>query len=362
MYSEQPKKMLVLNILDILQRYTDEDHRLSQTQIAEILKREYSMRADRKSIRRNLLNLMDCGYDIEYTETVRMVSVTNPKTGQTTQEESYLWSDFYLKRDFTSGELRLLIDSLLFSRHIPYSQCIDLIEKLEGLSNIYFRSRVQHIARMPQDAEHNKQLFYTIELLDEAISKHRKVAFKYTEYGTDKKIHVRKRSDGSEREYVISPYQMAAREGKYYLICNHDKYDDISNYRLDRILDLRILDEPARPFSQLKWANGKTLDLATYMREHPYMYSSDNIHACLRISKSMVSDVIDLFGNGVGFRDETDTHVTMTIYANEMAVEHFAKTFAPNVTVLQPASLAQRVVASLEQSLANYRALCSPVV
>jgi len=135
-----------------------------------------------------------------------------------------------------------------------------------------------------------------------------------------------------------------------------------SNYRLDRILDLHILDEPAMPFSQLKWANGKTLDLATYMREHPYMYSSDNIHACLRISKSMISDVIDLFGSEVDFGDETDTHVTMTICANEMAVEHFAKTFAPNVTVLQPASLAQRVVASLEQSLANSRALCSPVV
>lgn len=68
---------------------------------------------------------MDCGYDIEYTETVRMVPVTNPKTGQTTQEESYLWSDFYLKRDFTAGELRLLIDSLLFSGHIPHNQCKD---------------------------------------------------------------------------------------------------------------------------------------------------------------------------------------------------------------------------------------------
>lgn len=187
MYSKQPKKMLILNILDILKRYTDEEHRLSQKQIADILEREYSMRADRKSIRRNLLNLMDCGYDIEYTETVRMVPVTNPSTGQTTQEESYLWSDFYLKRDFTAGELRLLIDSLLFSGHIPHNQCKDLIGKLEGLSNVYFRSRVKHIARMPQDVGHNKQLFYTIELLDEAISKHQKVSFQYIEYGTDKK-------------------------------------------------------------------------------------------------------------------------------------------------------------------------------
>ena len=54
-------------------------------------------------------------------------------------------SDFYLERDFSDAELRLLIDSLLFSKHIPYSQCKELIEKLEGLSNKYFEAKVKHI-------------------------------------------------------------------------------------------------------------------------------------------------------------------------------------------------------------------------
>lgn len=142
MYVKQPKKLLILNILDILRKYTDEDHRLSQKEIAEILKNEYDMKADRKAIRRNLLNLMDCGYEIEYSETIRNVPVKDKKTGEVLRdkdtgepvmEENELWSDFYLKRQFTDGELRLLIDSLLFSRHIPYSQCKDLVEKLEDL-------------------------------------------------------------------------------------------------------------------------------------------------------------------------------------------------------------------------------------
>ena len=29
MYAKQPKKLMILNILDILQKYTDESHRLS---------------------------------------------------------------------------------------------------------------------------------------------------------------------------------------------------------------------------------------------------------------------------------------------------------------------------------------------
>lgn len=40
MYAQQPKKMLVMNIPDILRKYTDEDHRLSQKDIIEILKTE----------------------------------------------------------------------------------------------------------------------------------------------------------------------------------------------------------------------------------------------------------------------------------------------------------------------------------
>ena len=165
MYAKQLKKLLILNILDILRKYTDEDHRLSQKEIADILKNEYDMKADRKAIRRNLLNLMDCGYNIEYSETIRNIPVRDKQTGEVLRdretgkpimEENELWSDFYLEREFTDGELRLLIDGLLFSRHIPYSQCKELVEKLEGLSNIYFKSRVRYIATLPEDKTDNK--------------------------------------------------------------------------------------------------------------------------------------------------------------------------------------------------------------
>ena len=67
MYSKQPKKMLIMNILDILRKYTDENHRLSQKEIVDILKTEYDMTVERKTIKRNLMNLIEFGYDIEYS-------------------------------------------------------------------------------------------------------------------------------------------------------------------------------------------------------------------------------------------------------------------------------------------------------
>ena len=123
MYTKQPKKLLILNILDILQKYSDADHRLSQKDIGDILEKEYNMKSDRKAIRRNIMDLMDYGFDIEYDEIIRMIPVkdkTNGKekinshTGEPETEESYIWTNFYLEGQFTEGELRLLIDGLLF--------------------------------------------------------------------------------------------------------------------------------------------------------------------------------------------------------------------------------------------------------
>lgn len=45
---KQPKKLLIMNILDILRKYSDEEHRLNQKDIAEILKTEYDMTATAK--------------------------------------------------------------------------------------------------------------------------------------------------------------------------------------------------------------------------------------------------------------------------------------------------------------------------
>lgn len=351
MYTVPAKKMLIMNILDILKRYSDEDHRLSQRDIEDILEREYCVKAERKSIKRNLMNLLELGYDVEYSESIRKFK--NPKTGKT--EELYTYTDFYLKRDFTDAELRFLIDGILFSQNIPGSQRSELISKLESLSNVYFTSRIKHIATARDNSHFNRQLFYTVDMLDEAISRSRQVSFTYLEYGTDKKLHKKKRPDSSVREYVINPYQMVIRDGKYYLICNYDKYNDISNYRVDRISDIKILDTPAKSFNTLDGAERRGLDLQKYMADHIYMYSGKNIRVDFTIPQAMISDVIDTFGTDVSFFDESENEISASVIVNDEAMLHFAKKYAPDVTVLSPKSLAERVAGDMEKALEKYK-------
>lgn len=305
-YATPPKKMLILNILDILRKYSDENHRLSAKDIGERLEREYSQKVDRKAIKRNLMNLIDFGYEIEFSESIRI-----NKSG----EEEIITSDWYLVRDFTDAELRLLIDSLLFSKHIPYNQCKELIEKLEGLSNTYFKAKVKHIRTMPEKLSENKALFYTIEILDDAIEKKKRVQFHYiSDYGIDKKPLLHKNQDGKVTTYKVNPYQMAATNGRYYLICTHKYYPEaVSNYRIDRIVDIKLLDdEPITPVKEVP-ALKNGFDLPKHMAENIYMFGGESVWVKFRAKRYIVKDILDWFGYDARFTGEDDENVIVDV-------------------------------------------------
>lgn len=345
---KNPKqKKLSFAILEILRQHTDPEHTLNQNDIIEILERDYDIKADRKSIKRNLTSLWEMGFPIDFKETRRMYP---NKDG--VMEESFIQHDFYIDREFTDAELRLLIDSLLFSKHIPYSQCKELVEKLEGLSNQYFSAHVKHVRKLPETATPNKELFWTIEVLDEAIEKGRQVVFDYNRYGTDKKLHPRQTSDGKVREYVVNPYQMAATNGRYYLIGNYDKYNDLANYRLDRITNICLLDTPVKPKEQVK--GGKQFSLSQHMAEHVYMFSGESVPVTFRMKKDILDDVIDWFGTDIIFSNETEGEVTARVTVNWDAMRHWALQYCRHVCILTPTNLAETVKNDLQGALESY--------
>lgn len=350
MSEKQPKKKTMFVMNDILNRYTDVNHTLSQKEIQDIMENEYELPVERKSVKRNLMNLIECNENIYYTETPR--ETYDKKTKK--MKDTSLLTDFYVERDFSDSELRLLIDSIVFSDHIPQNDKKRLIEKLEGLSNVYFKSRMGHVATAKSKSDATNKLFYTIDILDEAISNGKQVKFHYDEYGTDKKLHHRKTEDGKVREYIINPYQIAAKGGKYYLICNYDKYDDIANYRLDRISDIEILETNAKPIKSLPGLeNG--FDLSKYMNEHIYMFADKTIRAKFIATKGVLNDVMDFFGTEAKISDVTEDSMTVTVQISRQDMELFAMQFATEVTVLEPKDLAEECKKSIVAAAERYK-------
>ncbi len=346
-YTPPPKKLLILYVLEILRKYSDEHHPLSQKRIGELLQSDYSMKVDRKAIRRNLSDLLEAGFPIEYSETPRSGGPSDDA------ESNTVCSDFFLLHEFTDGELRLLIDSLLFSHHVPPAQCRALIEKLGGLSSSYFQTRAGHICPLPLSGPTNKELFLNIETLDEAISTGRQVSFRYIEYGADKRPHPRCNADGRPREYTVNPYQMAAANGRYYLIANCAPHEDIIHYRLDRIVGIRLLDTAARPVKELSGA-ARNFDLPHHMAEHVYMFAGASGQVTFRAKKYLITDLMDWFGKDLTFSEESEDEVTVSVRVNFAAMRRWALQYALHIRILSPSSLAEQVADDVRTAAQNY--------
>ena len=163
------------------------------------------MSVERKAIKRNLEELIDAGYDIRY-------EVRRRGTGEKAND---ILTDFYIERDFTNVELKYLIDSVVFSHHIPSAQKEDLIKKLEKLSNKYFSAATGALSMENKDTEINWEWFLNLELLDEAIDRKHSVKFDYYDYGEDKKLHLK-------NNHEVNPYKIVAKNDHYYLICQEE--------------------------------------------------------------------------------------------------------------------------------------------
>ncbi len=314
--SAAKKRMLSLYILEALRTHSDKEHRLTRQRIIDIIKANHGIEFERKAVSNNILDLIELGYNIDDDKS----------------------RGCYLdEHDFDDSELRLLIDSLIFYKNIPSSQCTALINKLKKLSSSHFSARIGHIRSLSDNRPQNKQLFYTIEILDEALSKGRQVAFVYNSFGPDKKLHPRR-----SEKYVVNPYQIVATNGRYYLICNYDKYDSIANYRIDRITDIELLETRAKPLSELEGYSGG-LDLPKHMAEHIYMFSGEAIDVVFRVDSKRVGDVIDWFGKNAQFSNITDTTCDVSVRVNEEAMLYWSLQYGSYMEVLSPNSLRKRV-------------------
>lgn len=330
MYTIPPKKMIIINILNILRRYSDMDHRLTGQDIVEYLKKDYYMDVDRKTVKRNLMNLTELDYGIDYEEITR----TDAKG-----KETSICTNWYIQREFDDSELRFLIDSLLFAR-VPSSQCRKLIDKLKDLSNIYFEKKVGHIYDGVKGDGVNKELFYTVDVLSEAIDKKKKVSFVYNAYGTDKKLHPRR-----EKPYVVSPYAMTALNGRYYLICASDNYDAVANYRIDHITKIKILEDRAKTADGLK--------LSDYMAERPYMFAGESERIKFKIDDCVVDQAVDWFGDKIRFDRHGDETVA-EVYANREAFFHWALQYGLWVEVTEPCDLRAKIAEAADKIKEKY--------
>ena len=315
MFATGNKKMLNMLILEILRQYTDEQHSLGQQEIIKLLELNYGMECDRRSVKNNILSLKEMGYEIAMDKGYRLIA-----------------------REFDDAEIRILIDSVLFSKSISTKQAQELIKKLKGLSNNYFEAKVQHVSNLPDlNRTDNKQALYSLDTINDAIAHNKKISFYHNEVGTDFKLHHSK-----EWLRVANPYQIVANNGRFYLICNYDRYDNVTHIRIDKMTDVQIVDEPRKPMKKVpELANG--LNLPKHMAEHVYMFNGPSVAVKLKATVKTMSELVDWFGKDFKILEQDEEFLTIRLHCNEKAMRYWALQYGPYVEVLEPESLREQL-------------------
>ena len=326
-YVAKSNAVSLLAVLEILKEYSDADHLLTQEDIAAHLEKEYGIVLERKAISRRLDALEEADYELVRSSV-----------------------GCYLVRpcDFEDAELRLLIDSVMASRHISAKHSKDLVSRLAGLSNRFFESRVKNVYAVGEwNKTESQLLFLNMELIDEAIAKKKKVRYDYNKYDIDGKLH-------KTHTYTVSPYQMILHNQRYYLMAHHDTWDDVSFQRLDHMTNMEILDEPARQLRTVKgYENG--IDYKSLGSARPYMYADEPQLVELIAQPNIVDQIVDWFGRDVKMVKQSDGTVKVTLKASSNAMEHWAMQYVNYVEVVSPKALRDRVRDNILAAAEKYR-------
>ena len=100
------KKGQVILVYKILERYSDQDHYLTQQQIIDLIERDYGARYERKSIASACKVLVDLNYGLEF----------GPQQGVA-----------LVDRLFYPGEVTYLVDAIFSSRVIPSKESEEFV-------------------------------------------------------------------------------------------------------------------------------------------------------------------------------------------------------------------------------------------
>lgn len=319
------KKLSILYTLQILKDYSDEKHLLSQNEIAKKICNLYGMECERKSIGTNIDSLIDFGYDIVKTNS----------------------GCFLASREFEASEIRFLIDAVFSSKSIDSRHSRELANRLSNLLSSYQRKQYKYIYKADElNRTNNKELFYNIDIINEAIERNKQIQFEYNRF-------YYKENNKKKKPYIVNPYCLINNQGKYFLVCNYDYFDEIGNYKLERIHNIKILDTDIKPIKQIKgFENG--LDITKYANENIYMFATNSVNATIKIYDDWATAYVEeWFGKNARFY-EKDNKIYADIVANESSLVYWCLQYGEVIEIIEPKHCREKIKDIIKEMSKRY--------
>ncbi len=282
------QKLKLLYLMKILLEQTDENHRITMTEIIENLA-SYNISAERKSLYNDIESLRLYGLDI--------IGIQEGRT--------YFY--YVGSRRFELAELKLLVDSVQSAKFITAKKSSELIKKLEGLASRYEASKLhRQVFVAGRVKTMNESIYYNVDRIQTAIGENSKITFQYFQWNVEKKMELR--HDGAV--YKVSPWALSWNDGNYYLIAYDGEKGIIKHFRVDKMLHIELNGEK-REGEQVF----QSFDMAAYARKMFGMYGGKEERVRLECENSFAGVIIDRFGKDVTLNRLDDTHFFVNVEA-----------------------------------------------
>lgn len=318
-------RLKILYLYKILLENTDEEHSLTMPEIISQLEL-CGITAARKAIYEDIEALKLFGLDI--------VTSRGKNAGYRV-----------VSRDFELPELKLLADAVSSSRFLTEKKSSELLKKLERLTSVYEAKQIQRQVFVADRVKAmNERIYLNIDAIHRAISERKKISFKYFDYDMNKLKHYR---DGIR---VCSPYALTWSDERYYLVAYYEKYNGISNFRVDRMESVEISDEQAQEYPD-------GFNLSSYLNSTFSMFSGKSEEVKLRFDKALINAVIDRFGKKIGIFPDGENHFIVSAQIKTEQPEPFFGwlfQFGTMVEILEPSGLREKYFKTLNGVLRKY--------
>ena len=325
---ESSQKLKLLYVMRYLVRSSDEAHPVTVQQIIDFLGGE-GIPAERKSIYDDVEALRRFGLDILQVKIGRQ-------------------SGYYVgSREFELPELKLLVDSVQSSKFITHKKTLSLIRKIESLASVYeaqLLSRQVYVKNRIKTM--NESIYYNVDEIHTGIARDRQIRFRYFDYTVQKERRFRR--DGGY--YVVSPFALTWDDENYYLVAYDSTAAMIKHFRVDKMLDIGILDEPRDGRESFA-----ALDMAEYAKKVFGMFSGREERVRMRFDNQLVGAVLDRLGREAMLVPDGESHFTVTAQV-EVSPQFFAwvSGFGRLAQILGPDHVVQVMRSHAAEVLAMY--------
>lgn len=322
------QKLKMLYLIKILSEETDDKHGLTIQQLIAALNR-CEVSADRKTLYRDLSELERFGFDILKEQAGRNVYY-------------HLGS-----RYFELPELKLLVDSVQSAKFITEKKSLELIRKLEGMASRYEARHLQRQIYLPGRVKAlNETIYYTVDRIYEAIGRGVQIRFHYYRWNVRKEMELRHNGGW----YRVSPWCLAWDDEYYYLIAYDAESGIMKHYRVDKMLDIAVSDEPREGEEEYK-----SFDAASYAKRVFAMFAGEDIRVTLEGPNELVGVVIDRFGKDIMLYQKDEAH--FIAHVNVAVSPHFlgwVLAVGEGLKITGPESVVARMRAMAARMAADY--------